>query len=82
MFARFEHVVKDALFTPSEALAGEAFLIRKASLGYVCDFAEHGHLRFGIGGVVSRNSIPAALVPAYGSAPVGYSLFIRARLVP
>ena len=82
LFARFEHVVKDALFAPGDARSGEPFLIRKASVGYVCDFAEYLHLRFGVGGVVSRHAIPASLVPAYGNAPVGYSLFVRARLVP
>ncbi len=82
VFARVEHVIKSELFTEGDPLFGQAFLVRKASLGYVYDFAEQHHLRFGIGGVLSAYSIPAALVPSYGSNVTSYSLFVRARLAP
>ena len=82
VFARFESVVKNELFAPADPLFGRPFLIRKGSLGYVFDFVERGHLRFGIGAVVSRHWTPADLVPAYRSDPVGSSVFVRARLVP
>jgi hypothetical protein len=82
LFCRYEHVVKDDLFESGQPLFGVPFLIQKASLGYVFDFAEYRHLRFGIGGVFSRFSIPSALVPWYGSEPDGYSVFIRAKLAP
>ena len=82
LFARFESVVKDELFAPADPLFGRPFLIRKGSLGYVFDFVERGHLRFGIGAVVSRHWAPTELNQVYGSDPVGSSLFVRARLVP
>ena len=82
VFGRFEHVVKDELFTPGDPLFGHAFAIRKASVGYVFDFAETGHLRFGIGGVFSQQWTSTALDPAYGADPTGYSLYVRAKLVP
>lgn len=82
VFVRVEHVIKDELFAAGDALYGQAFLIQKASVGYVFDFAERRHLRFGIGGLVSRFSIPANLDYSYGSEPAGYTVFVRARLVP
>jgi hypothetical protein len=82
VFGRVEHVVKDELFTPGDPLFARAFAIRKASIGYVFDFAEIGHLQFGIGGLFSQHWTSTALAPAYGADPTGYSFFVRAKLMP
>lgn len=80
VFGRAERVAKDELFLPGTPLFGESFAVNKASLGYVYDFAELRSLRFGIGGLASIYSYPAALNPAYGYRPTSYLLFVRARL--
>ena len=82
VFVRFEHVVKDELIQPGEPFLGQPFSLKKVSVGYVVDFAERWHLRFGIGGVFSEHWFPRALTPVYGRDPCGYSLFVRAKLVP
>ena len=82
VFGRLEHVVKDELFTPAEPLSGQAFSIRKASLGYAFDFAAHRGVRLGVGAVVSKHWTAAALDPVYGRDPVSYSVFVRVRLAP
>ena len=66
---------------PGQSLFGRPFLIQKVSFGYVLDFAEYQHLRFGVGGVISRYALPATLHPTYGDSPDGYSVFVRAKLV-
>ena len=81
-FFRYEHVVKGDLFKPGEPWSGQAFLVQKVSVGYVFEFAERRHVRFGVGGVVSQHRVPTALTPVYGSDPIGYGLFVRATLVP
>ena len=82
VFVRYEHVVRDDLFRAGEPLFGQAFVVQKASAGYIFDFAERRHVLYGVGGVVSQNKVPTALTPVYGSDPLGYGLFVRARLVP
>lgn len=82
LFMRYEHVVKDDLFPPGGTLYGQPFPIQKASVGYVFDFLEVSHLRFGIGAVFSRFRFPSALDPYYGNDPYGFSVFARVKLVP
>lgn len=80
LYARLEQVVKDELFQPPAPLAGQAFQIRKASLGYLVEFAAGARLRIGVGGVYSRYFATAALDRAYGQDPESYTLFVRLRL--
>jgi hypothetical protein len=82
LFGRLEQVGKDELFPAGAPLDGRQFPIKKISAGYVYEFSRLGHLRFGIGGVVSRHFIPADLDAAYGAHPSSYSVFVRTRLVP
>jgi hypothetical protein len=80
LFGRAEQVAKDELFLPGTALAGESFMIKKLSLGYIFDFARLQALTLGVGGLASAYGYPAALNPAYGYRPTSYMLFVRARL--
>lgn len=80
LFGRFERVEKDELFREGEALHGQGFRVGKLSLGAVHNFARLGHASFGIGGLVSRYAVPAALGGIYGSNPTSYMVFLRARL--
>lgn len=80
VFGRAERVAKDELFLRGTPLFGESFTVSKASLGYIYDFAELRAWSFGVGGLASIYSYPAALNPAYGYRPASYMLFVRARL--
>ena len=38
------------------------------------------HLKFGIGGLVSKYGVPAGLTPFYGSDPTSYMVFFRLKV--
>ena len=77
---RLERVGKDELFLPGDPLFGQSFTVGKLSLGYILDFVQLQAVSFGVGGLVSGYSYPAALNTAYGTQPTSWMLFLRARL--
>jgi len=79
-FGRLERVENVELFGESEPMHGQAFKVGKLSLGAVYDFARFKHTKIGVGALVSRYSVPAALHSLYGSDPMSFMVFIRARL--
>ena len=79
LFARLERVQEDELFQAPSPLAGEVIGVSKLSLGYIHDWPLAEHLRFGLGGLLSLYSLPAAADSAYGS-PRSYMLFARLKL--
>jgi hypothetical protein len=80
VFGRIERAEKNELFDQASPLAGETFQVGKLSLGYVYDFPAMGHFRMGIGGLVSKYSLPGDIEPFYGSDPTSYMLFARVKL--
>jgi hypothetical protein len=80
IFGRAERVDKDELFD-SGPQTGNAFTVGRISLGYIYDFARWKHSQWGVGGVGSLGVIPAALKPAYGSAPASFMLFARVKII-
>src|ERR1700724_440721 len=80
LFGRLERVAKDELFLPGAALNGRSFTINKLSLGYIRDFARLGALDLGLGALVSTYRYPSTLNAAYGSRPMSFMVFMRARL--
>lgn len=80
VFGRFEQVNNDELIEGSSPLAGQTFRVRKASVGYIYDFAKLGPATLGVGGLVGFPRIPAALDAEYGSSPRSYMAFVQARL--
>ena len=82
IFGRGEVVDKDELFanTPASPLAGQTFKIGKVSAGYIYDLPTNGHYKTGLGGLVSRYSIPSELTPTYGSGPTSFMLFLRMKI--
>lgn len=80
VFGRFESVGNNELFQESEPLHGQIFKVRKLSLGFVHDFAQIGHVKFGAGALASKYWKPAVLDPFYGSSPSSYMVFFRAKL--
>ena len=81
VFARAERVDEDELFDLDTALPllGRVFTVDKLSVGYIRDAKLAPHVKFGIGGLVSRYAYPAALDRAYGS-PTSFMLFLRVKL--
>ncbi len=77
-FGRVERVAEDELFEGSSPLQGRVFTVDKISLGYIRDWKVAGHLKFGLGGLVSRYDYPAALNRAYGD-PTSFMVFLRLK---
>lgn len=80
VFGRFERADKNELFMQGSPLADETFQVGKLSLGYSYDFPAGGHFKFGIGGLVSKVSLPGELENFYGSDPTSYMLFARVKI--
>jgi hypothetical protein len=74
-FGRYENVVKNELV----AVPAGDHRIGKLSLGGVYNFQATKQVQQGLGGSVEFYSVPSALKPSYGSAPVGLNLFYRLR---
>jgi hypothetical protein len=79
-FARAERSEKNELFLEGDPRADEKFRVGKLSLGYVYDFPRDGHFRIGVGGLVSRYSLPSALDSVYGN-PTSFMLFARVKII-
>ena len=80
-FARAESAEKNELFLPGDPRADEKFHVGKLTLGYVYDFPRDGHFKIGIGGLVSKYSLPGELKSAYGSDPTSFMLFARVKIL-
>ena len=79
LFARAEQSDKDELLAPGTAQAGEAFRVRKFSLGYIRDLRTQGHFRLGLGVLGSVYSLPRELESQYGNSR-SYMLFARVKI--
>jgi len=79
-FARAERADKNELFLEPDPRVGESFRVSKLSVGYVYDFPRDGHFAIGVGGLVSRYSLPAELDPMYGD-PTSFMLFARIKIL-
>lgn len=79
-FGRAEQVRNSELFAEGHPLHGEAFRIRKLSVGYIYDFARTGPVAWGLGGLVGFLNVPAELASFYGRSPRSYMVFLQGRL--
>lgn len=77
---RWESVEKDELFQEGHPNEGKRYLVHKASLGYIYDFAKWKHLHAGVGGMGSVHLIPHALERYYGDTPLSFAIFARVKL--
>jgi hypothetical protein len=80
VFGRWESVEKDELFRDGHPNEGKRYLVHKASLGYIYDFAKWKHLRAGIGGLGSVHFLPHSLERYYGDVPLSFAIFARVKL--
>jgi hypothetical protein len=74
-FTRYDNVVKDEL----QNVPAGSHRIQKFTLGSVYNFQQSKASEQGFGISLDVSSVPSALKPVYGSNPVGFSLFYRAR---
>jgi hypothetical protein len=61
-------------------LAHDSFPVFKLSVGAIYDIPLADHLKFGLGGLVSKYGVPSGLTPFYGSDPTSYMLFVRVKV--
>lgn len=78
VFGRAERADKNELFLEPDPRAEQKYLVGKLTLGYLYDLPRDGHLRIGVGGLVSRYSLPRDLEPVYGD-PTSFMLFARVK---
>jgi hypothetical protein len=62
------------------ALAHVSVPVGKLSLGGIYDLPLADHVKFGIGGLISKYGVPAGLTPYYGSDPTSYMVFFRLKV--
>lgn len=79
LFGRLERVENDELFREGEPLHRQAFKVGKLSVGAIREITHAGHARISVGALVSRYAVPSALDGVYGSQPMSYMVFLRAR---
>jgi len=77
IFARAEQVEQDELADHHGSHSGEAYTVRRVSLGAIRDFQIAESVKFGIGGLVSAYDAPQAL--GYDD-PMGGMAFVRLRI--
>jgi hypothetical protein len=80
VFGRAEQVKNSELFGHGDPLHGQAFRIRKYSVGYIYDFAKAGAVKWGVGALVGFLDAPTRLDAVYGSNPRSYMVFLQGRL--
>jgi hypothetical protein len=80
VFARFENVDKDELFTSPDSLNGRAFKIAKLAVGYSVEIGHTDTFLANLGVEFSGFTKPKLLDAIYGSNPYGLIVFTRFNL--
>jgi len=84
VFMRAERVAEDELLdVPMLQTFGNPapiFTVTKLTFGGIYDFPVADHLKFGVGGLVSKYGVPGDLKPVYSSDPTSYMLFFRLKV--
>jgi hypothetical protein len=81
LFMRAERVAETELHEHVEALEGQILMVNKLSVGGIYDFYRTDHVKFGIGGLVSKYALPDVLKPLYGSDPTSGMVFLRLKVI-
>lgn len=90
LFTRAERLQNDELLEANEVIFGPTvplpsltpqpvFTVGKISAGGIYDFVRTEHMKFGLGALVSRYSVPDALKADYGD-PTSYMVFARLKI--
>ena len=81
LFIRAERVAETELHEDVAALDGQILMVNKLSVGGIYDFYRTDHVKFGIGGLVSKYALPDTLKPLYGSDPTSGMVFLRLKVI-
>ena len=81
LFMRAERVAETELHEDVPALEGQVLMVNKLSVGGIYDFYRTDHVKFGIGGLVSKYALPGELKPLYGSDPTSAMVFLRLKVI-
>jgi len=79
LFGRAEYAENNELLSVG-GHHGPIFKVGKASLGAVRDFQVADKVKFGVGGLVTANFVPAALEALYDGDPKGAMGFVRLKI--
>ena len=84
LFMRAERVAEDELLDVpmlmNLGIPAQIFTVTKVTIGGIYDFPIADHLKFGIGGLVSKYGVPGELKPVYSSDPTSYMVFFRLKV--
>jgi len=81
LFMRAERVAETELHEDVAALDGQILMVNRLSVGGIYDFYRTDHVKFGIGGLVSKYALPDVLKPHYGSDPTSGMVFLRLKVI-
>jgi hypothetical protein len=74
-------VAETELHEDVAGLEGRILMVNRLSVGGIYDFYRTEHVKFGIGGLVSKYALPSELKPVYGSDPTSAMVFMRMRVI-
>jgi hypothetical protein len=85
--ARWQTTLAWGRNAPTHGEATNAYLLesalalsRKLTGGYIYDFSNEGYFKVGLGGLVSKYTVPDELHPVYGASPTSFMVFARVRI--
>lgn len=81
IFVRAERVAENELTEDVPGLAGSKFTVNKISFGGIYDFPVMDQVKFGVGGLISKYTLPSDLKPLYGNDPTSFMLFARLKVM-
>jgi hypothetical protein len=79
VFARAERTETNEL-DAAHGHHGSIYTVGKASIGAVRDWQVAERVKFGLGGLVAKNWVPAGLEASYGGDPMGAMAFVRLKI--
>ncbi|NEX61766.1 hypothetical protein [Noviherbaspirillum galbum] len=78
-FGRLEQARSDELMRQNDAMRRELFTTKKLTVGYYHELPPQGTMKVDVGAFASRYVIPSYATSSYGSAPMSFMVFLRAR---
>lgn len=80
LFGRIERGGHDELFRSEDGPSNQSYQVSKMSVGYLYEAKSQGVATLGIGGLVSRRTVPAELLPYYSGNNTDYTVFVRLQM--
>lgn len=80
VFGRLERGGHDELLLAEEGPRNRVYDVNKMSVGYLYEVKTDGAAKVGVGGVVSRRTMPNELLAYYGDKNTSYTVFFRLQM--